>query len=266
MKEPFTVRVLLIVTCAVIDSSCGHDTTISQQSQQDGKDLSVLLTAVQKGKVASVRKCLAMGADMNATDANGQTVLMHAASDGNVEIMRLLLNAGANVNARTVDGYTALHAASVDKELEAVNSLIAAGADVNARTRDNVTPLMSSIGSPYSNSGISLALIRSGADVNIVDSEGETPLWIATTNCEIEVIEELLKRGADLNFQKTGQGFTGDTPLHMAAMNGLKDVVELLLRYGANPTIRNAKGETPSDVVNKRSSEIREILSTHIKR
>src|SRR5205807_8636602 len=140
-----------------------------------------------------------------------------AAGSGGIKVVRELLAAGANVNARAADGCTALHAAAVERDVQIVELLLAAGADVNARTKDDITPLMCSIGSPYSDPTVGLALIRAGADVNIVDSQGHTALWDAATSGAPEELEEILKKGADPNVRYPPS--TGNTPLHIAALN-----------------------------------------------
>jgi ankyrin repeat protein len=52
---------------------------------------------------------------------------------------------------------------------------------------------------------ITLALINAGADVNVAESDGDTALWIATTESSLEVMEALLKKGADPNVQAQGK-------------------------------------------------------------
>jgi ankyrin repeat protein len=263
-------RVLLVALCAILEVGCGRNGTILQCQSEGGKALSPLACAARRGDLAVVKKLLADGVDVNAVGANGATPLQEAVggleyspAGGNIEVVKTLLRAGANVNASGADGYTALHAAAVQREVGVVEVLLAAGADVNARTKNNVTPLMCSIGSPYSDPKISLALIRAGADVNAVSSNGEAVLWSAATG-PTEVLEELLKRGANPNVQTKAAGFPGFTPLHMAAMSGLKDEVELLLRYGADPMVRNGDGQTPLDVANPKFPEIKQILSKHL--
>ena len=41
--------------------------------------------------------------------------------------------------------------------------------------------------------------------------------------------------------------YDGDTPLHIAAREGLVDVVDELLKAGANPNVKNILGQTPLD-------------------
>lgn len=244
-------------------TGCRGKTAVSQQEQypQD-KTLTPLMIAAKYGDVASVEKLLKAGADVNARTPGGSTALHFAAhrEDG-LPVVEALLNAHADVNASTPDGYTPLHVAVYWSDVRVVNALIRAHADVNARTKkDNITPLLRSIDMAFGKPEITLALIQAGADVNVAETGGYTALYVATTESSDEVVEALLKKGADPNVL-----VGGDRPLHMAADNALTDKVELLLRYGADPTLRNAGGQTPLDVVNmnfpeKKPAEIRRML------
>jgi ankyrin repeat protein len=195
----------------------------------------------------------------------GQTPLMMAARSSDLSSVRKLLMSGVDVNARDINDSTALHyAAASCGDVRVVKVLLASGADVNARNKKNVTPLLDSINMACDKTDITLILIQAGADVNVAESgDGDTALWIATTESSSEVVEELLKKGANPNAQATGVGWIGYTPLHMAALNGLTDRVQLLLQYGASVNIRNARGQTPLDVANKRSPETRHLLEEY---
>ncbi|XP_034147257.1 oxysterol-binding protein-related protein 1 isoform X2 [Esox lucius] len=75
-------------------------------------------------------------------------------------------------------------------------------------------------------------------------SAGWTPIHLASYFGHKDVVEELLKAGANVNLQDN----MGDTPLHKAASTGRKEVVLLLLRYNASPTIINGTAQIPKAV------------------
>jgi ankyrin repeat protein len=251
--------------CVASMVGCGRSDVTSNQASMENSPLSPLLEAAKRGDASKVKSLLDLGGDPNAADGQGVSAIQYAASSGQTAVVQELLSRGANIRASARNGSTALHVAAVDRDVRLVDLLLAAGADVNAQTVDGVTPLMASLGSPYSDTKISLALIRAGADVNIADSEGRTALWISVTESSDEVLEELLKRGANPNVQPKTLGFPGYTPLHMAAMNGATKMVELLVRHGADPGIVNSKGETPLDITNVKFDGIRRILSSYSK-
>jgi ankyrin repeat protein len=62
-----------------------------------------------------------------------------------------------------------------------------------------------------------------------------------------ESVQELLRRGARVNFIPAGFDYAG-TALHHAALRGHRDAVDLLLRHGADPAVRDTKiGKLPED-------------------
>ncbi|XP_047443625.1 oxysterol-binding protein-related protein 1 isoform X2 [Mugil cephalus] len=83
---------------------------------------------------------------------------------------------------------------------------------------------------------------------------GWTPLHLACYFGHTDVVEELLKAGADVNLPNN----IGDTPLHKAAFTGRKEVVMLLLHYDACATVINGTALIPKDVT--QNAEIRGML------
>ncbi|XP_061878640.1 oxysterol-binding protein-related protein 1-like isoform X2 [Entelurus aequoreus] len=73
---------------------------------------------------------------------------------------------------------------------------------------------------------------------------GWTPLHVACYHGNTDVVEELLKAGADVNVQDN----MGDTPLHKASHTGRKEIVLLLLRYDAFASVINGTAQIPKDV------------------
>uniref|UniRef100_A0A8C2X5X3 Oxysterol-binding protein n=1 Tax=Cyclopterus lumpus TaxID=8103 RepID=A0A8C2X5X3_CYCLU len=83
---------------------------------------------------------------------------------------------------------------------------------------------------------------------------GWTPLHLACYFGHKDVVEELLKAGADVNLPNN----VGDTPLHKAAFTGRKEVAMLLLHYDACATVINGTAQIPKDVT--QNAEIRGML------
>jgi len=86
------------------------------------------------------------------------------------------------------------------------------------------------------------AFVKDGADVNIRDVNGCTPLhWAVRGEDTRAPVILLLKNGAKVNVKDD----QGNTPLHYAAMFGESDTVMMLLERGAEATVRNKYGHTP---------------------
>ncbi len=87
-------------------------------------------------------------------------------------------------------------------------------------------------------------LVESGADVNIKDSVGWTPLMYATENDDKKIAKKLLELGAYLDIRNDD----GETALMQAAYNNSKNVGKLLVLKGANLEKRDIFGRTANDI------------------
>ncbi|KXS11233.1 ankyrin [Gonapodya prolifera JEL478] len=81
-----------------------------------------------------------------------------------------------------------------------------------------------------------MKLVERGADVNVGDDRGQTPLLLITFHKDtgdgvVQAIRSLIKAGANVN----ASNFRGHTPLHHAADRGSFRAVSLLLKHGAQP-------------------------------
>jgi ankyrin repeat protein len=85
------------------------------------------------------------------------------------------------------------------------------------------------------------AALRAGADPEQGDSEGTTPLYVASVNGEAEVARLLLAAGASPDAESSGLGSDG-TPLCAAACWGHAETVRELLAHGADPNLHEDHG------------------------
>jgi len=121
MKKTIIIAGLALVAF----SNVALATTISTSSFV--KEVSIspntpLCSAIMKGDLATVKKFIEYGADVNEV-SNGLTPLMFAARYNKVDIIKFLLENGADKNAKDGRGNSALKYAEFSKSQEAVNYL-----------------------------------------------------------------------------------------------------------------------------------------------
>jgi ankyrin repeat protein len=203
--------------------------------------------------MAKVSELIQQGADVNTAAADGSTALMWAAYNSLPEMATTLLAAGADVNAVNNYGVTPLLQASRTGDTSIIEVLVAGGADIELAHPEGVTPLMAAAGA-----GRVLAvrmLLERGADVNAADSfQYQTALMWATSEGHLEVVDALLKGGADPNLQARVNALTerknadypsgGFSALMWATRNGHEAVVRRLVEGGADPNLTNGDGAT----------------------
>ena len=132
-----------------------------------------------------------------------------------------------------------------------VRLLIASGADVDERYEFSDAHLPQSGGisgrtalgaAVYAgHAAVVHVLIEGGANLNVVDDAGFTPLLIAVFRRETEIVAELLAAG-DLMLEQ--RALLGRTALILASGIGLYGVVSLLLNAGADVGARDDIGRT----------------------
>lgn len=183
-----------------------------------------LSLASVNGNAAMIEKLLKAGADANAAGPEGETPLMTVARTGSVAAAKVLLAHGAKVDAReNWHGETALMWAAAQQHPDMVKELIANGADVNAistvvkwerqvtaEPREKWLPLggFAPIMFAAREGCLECAkiLADAGANLNLAEPDGVTPMVDAIINGHYDVAGFLLDRGADPNLaDKTGR-------------------------------------------------------------
>jgi ankyrin repeat protein len=203
-----------------------------------------LYVATENQNLETVKWLIERGADVNISkrsyDRQEPSPLHVAARCGNLEIMDCLIKAGANVNVRDSDGATPLFCAVDRGETDAAFHLVENGADVNLCIGGfkRWSPLH--VAARYGNPNIMECLLKAGANVNVQDSDGATPLFWAAAKGKTEAAIHLIENGADVNLC-TG-GSTSESPLHVAAQYGNQEIMDFLITAGADVNVLDYDG------------------------
>ena len=88
---------------------------------------------------------------------------------------------------------------------------------------------------------VRVLLSADGADPNVLNDDGESPLFLAVHRGALNIVEMLLEAGADTSVSLN----TGDRPLHVAAVDGSHYIGKVLIASGADVNARNSSGSTP---------------------
>ena len=166
----------------------------------DDRRRTPLHVAVYQKKHDAARALIGLGADPNKLEIDRYDIITIAAVANDVPMLKIALEGGGNPKATTsrYDG-TALIAAAHLGHAEVVKMLIAAKAPLDHVNNLKWTALIESIvlGDGGRNHTETLrALVEAGADVNIADGSGATPLRLARQRGYREMVAILEKAGA----------------------------------------------------------------------
>jgi uncharacterized protein len=228
-----------------------------------------LVNAARLGDRAAVIALLRGPVKDDVAGPHGVSALIWAAHRNDLQMVDLLLSVGVNIKGGNEFGATALYA-----DAAMASKLLGAGADANGALLSGETPLMEA--ARRGNLATARALLSGGANPNAKENNGgQSVLMWAVSERHAPVVEELIRRGADIHARSkagftplmfaTQQGDvdsariliaagarpndvmpnTGLTPLIIASAMGRRDVVTLLLEKGADANAVDAQGFTP---------------------
>ncbi|SOY95858.1 conserved hypothetical protein; ankyrin repeat; putative exported protein [Cupriavidus taiwanensis] len=162
---------------------------------RDAQGRTALLLATHHNRVQAARVLIDAGADVNAQDAIHDSPYLYAGARGHNEILRMTLAHGADLRSTNRYGGTALIPAAERGHVETVRLLIAAGVAVDHVNRLKWTALLEAIilgNGGAAHTEIVRLLVNAGADVNLADGDGVTPLQHARQRGYTQ-IERLLR-------------------------------------------------------------------------
>ncbi|XP_065335612.1 serine/threonine-protein phosphatase 6 regulatory ankyrin repeat subunit B-like [Cloeon dipterum] len=177
------------------------------------------------------------GVDLTLTDNKGKNALHHAAAEGNLSLVKHLLEKGVDLTLRDNQGMNALHHALENFEVvlflhEKNNELL------GQRLQNGDTALHFALKTwDIDTDTIHWLVEQCEIDLNVTNSEGETPLMLACMNRRWDVSKILLDKRVDIHVKDKN----GRTALHYA-VNSYHDLVQELCKRGADLALTDNDG------------------------
>jgi ankyrin repeat protein len=233
------------------------------------------------GDIDSIELLLDRGTDVNSCGHYYGCALQAAARFGHLECVQFLLDANAEVSMINGAHGTPLQAAIIGGHQEIVTELIAHGADPNLYSKDSykstpktpplqlsvqcnnkllVKQLLNAGAKPEDGTAVlhlaveakdletTKLLLLAGANIDFGDSDHSPALITACCNGDMEMVQALLTRGANVNIRGTKRQYSSDavaSGLHAACYQGYLEIAQVLLNHGADVNITAEDGKTP---------------------
>ncbi len=189
------------------------------------------------------RKCLYMAAESGnkkliklLTDHGVSEDIFSAILVGaNDSIEKLSENKNNLQSKNPIDSLTPVYYAVKKNDVKMVKFLLSKGAKLSVQDEYGITPLHKATSKEMAE-----FLLNNGLDLSARDNFGNTVMHNAATDGNVELVQFLICRNNKLTEGEAKK----DTPLMLAAARNKTEVVDLLLKNGANPSAENEVGKT----------------------
>jgi uncharacterized protein len=211
--SPFRLAIFAMILMTTAASAMPlHDAVLAKDSQSalrllaEGADVNQrdslgrtpLLLAVEKGDVNMALALLQAGGDVNAQAANKDTPWLLAGASGRTEILMLMIPKNPDFSIRNRYGGNALIPACERGHVETVKLLLTTEIDVDHVNNLGWTCLLEAVilgDGGKAHQEIVKMLLEKGADQNLADKDGVTPLAHAKAKGQKEITKLIRAAG-----------------------------------------------------------------------
>lgn len=191
-----------------------------------------LLKAAAKGDAQTVGMLLGQGVPTDVRDERGSTPLLLATDRNHLEVARVLINAGADVNAQNQIHDSAYLLAGAQGRLDILTLTLSHGADLKSTNRYGGTALIPACERGHVD--VVKTLLQAGVDPNHVNNLGWTGLLEAILLSNggpphQAIVALLIAGGADVNLADAN----GVSPLQHARQRGQTAIADMLVAANA---------------------------------
>jgi len=227
-----------------------HGANINLSTSQG---INAIQKAAQRNSLDAAKYLIEQKAILKGYNSTYMNAVSYAALGYYTDMLELLVKSGADVNEVSKESPWAGPLAKiamtfnpVDKKsrLKTLTKLLELGANPNVLHAQDMTAIMcaAKLGtSPGWKAAVENCeiLIKSGADVNLANTAGETALMLASEAGNVKLVNLLIKSGAKVNAVNK----VGDSELSYAdrALSNKNDIVKALESAGAKPVAITAK-------------------------
>ncbi|XP_049331846.1 serine/threonine-protein phosphatase 6 regulatory ankyrin repeat subunit C isoform X2 [Astyanax mexicanus] len=156
-------------------------------------------------------------------------LLNYAVKYNDTDELKTLLEHGADISVGDWHGRTPLHVAARDGNMAVVKFLLERGADVNKVDAAGQTPLQEAIKSILASQGLTKEMLvweAAGVSFKVADDSGRTPLHVAASSNNPEMVGFCLQHGSD----PEARDMYNNRPVDDAKWLGYDNIEEMLTK------------------------------------
>ncbi|XP_067653126.1 ankyrin-3-like [Haliotis asinina] len=212
----------------------------ADMSKENDDGENILHMACQGGNVKIVKYILTQNiVDINGNDDNKMTPFLLAAYHGNSDVLELLVQKGANTLAVNRKRRNSLHLSCTGGHVDAAKCVLnQTSVDINSKDCEEMTPVM--LAASHGKSEVFDMLMKKGADLSVIDKNGENILHCACRGGNVEIVNYILMQNiVDINSKE----YKEKTPVMLAASHGKNEVFDILMKKGADLSVTDENGD-----------------------